>query len=133
MSHRFMRVFSVILILPLLMLQVAVQEARSAMIGTESVLQQAGVDETRARVGAFLEREEVRAAIIAQGVEPEEAKARVASLSPDELVRVAATIDRLPAGGDGLGAVLGAAVLIFLVLLVTDIMGLTNVFPFVNR
>jgi hypothetical protein len=133
MSHRVMRVFTVFLILPLLMLQIAVQEARAAMIGTETVLQQTGGDEARARVGAFLEREEVRAAMIAQGVAPEEAKARVASLSHDELVRVAATIDRLPAGGNGLGAVIGAAVLIFLVLLVTDLIGLTNVFPFVNR
>lgn len=133
MSHRVMKVFSFILIMPLLMLQFAVQEARAGMIGTESVLQQAGVDEARARVGAFLEREEVRAAMIAQGVEPDEAKARVASLSHDELAKVAATIDRLPAGGDGLGAVVGAAVLIFLVLLVTDLLGLTNVYPFVNR
>ena len=34
--------------------------------------------------------------------------------------------DELPAGGD----LLGAAVLIFLVLLFTDIMGYTKVFPF---
>ena len=36
----------------------------------------------------------------------------------------------MPAGGDGIGALVGAAVLIFLVLLLTDILGFTHVFPF---
>jgi UPF0716 family protein affecting phage T7 exclusion len=39
----------------------------------------------------------------------------------------------MPAGGDALGVVVGAAVLIFLILLVTDILGLTDIFPFVKK
>jgi hypothetical protein len=42
-------------------------------------------------------------------------------------------MDQLPAGGDGLGTIIGAAVLIFLVLLITDILGFTHVFSFVNH
>jgi hypothetical protein len=132
MSNRFLAI-SVMLLIPVFLLQIAVQEAKGAMISTESVLRQATVNDSRARVGGFLERDEVRAAMMAQGVDPVEAKHRVASLSDEEILRVAATIDRLPAGGNGLGAVIGAGVLIFLVLLVTDILGLTHVFSFVNR
>jgi hypothetical protein len=38
-------------------------------------------------------------------------------------------MDEMPAGG----SIVGAAVLIFLVLLVTDIVGWTDVYPFVNK
>jgi len=44
---------------------------------------------------------------------------------------LAATVDRLPAGGSAVGALIGAGVLIFIVLLITDILGFTHVFPFV--
>jgi hypothetical protein len=66
------------------------------------------------------------------GVNPEEAKARVDSLTDQEIAEIAARIDHLPAGGNGIGTIVGAAVLIFLVLLITDILGLTDIFPFVK-
>jgi len=48
-------------------------------------------------------------------------------------MQMADKMDRLPSGGDGLGAIVGAALIIFLVLLLTDIMGYTDVFPFVKH
>jgi hypothetical protein len=56
-------------------------------------------------------------------------KARVAALTDDEVAQLAAKIDSLPAGADG-GGLIGALVLIFIVLLITDILGLTKIFPF---
>jgi len=56
--------------------------------------------------------------------------ARVAALSDDEAARLASRIDQLPAGGDGVGAVVGALLLVFIILLFTDILGFTHVFPF---
>ncbi len=46
---------------------------------------------------------------------------------------IVARIDQLPAGGDGLGVIVGAAVLIFPVLLITDVLGVTDIFPFVKK
>jgi hypothetical protein len=46
---------------------------------------------------------------------------------------IAGQLDQLPAGQSAIGAVVGAILIIFLVLLVTDLLGLTNVFPFVNH
>ena len=43
------------------------------------------------------------------------------------------SIDPLPAGGDALGVILGVALIVFLVLLITDIMGYTDIFPFVKK
>ncbi len=39
----------------------------------------------------------------------------------------------LPAGGSAVGAIVGAGLVIFIVLLITDILGYTNVFTFVRR
>ena len=87
----------------------------------------------RDRVAAFLARDDVRAQMAALGVDPAEAARRVAGLSDAEVQRIAGQLDQLPAGQSALGAVIGAALLIFIVLLVTDLLGLTDVFPFVRR
>ncbi len=71
--------------------------------------------------------------MIELGVDPAVAVARVAGLSDAEIHDVAGRIDQLPAGQDFVGAILGTALVLFLVLLITDILGLTDVFPFVRR
>ena len=68
----------------------------------------------------------------ARGIDPEEAKARVDALSDSEVVQLAEQIEQLPSGGDGLGVVIGGALFVFLVLLITDILGFTDVFPWVK-
>ena len=80
----------------------------------------------------FFDRSEVHKHLLAWGVNPEEAKARVDSLTDQEIDKIATQIDQLPAGGDALGTIVGAALLIFIVLLITDILGFTDVFPFVK-
>lgn len=82
---------------------------------------------------AFLDRDEVRERIVALGVDPTEAAARVNALSDAQVAEIADELDRLPAGQSALGAVIGAMLIIFLILLVTDLLGLTDIFPFVKR
>jgi hypothetical protein len=106
--------------------------AQAAMIPTDQVIGGAMQDE-RGKVLAFVQRADVRSQMIALGVDPAEAEARVASLSDHEIAQIAGKIDGLPAGKGVVVAVIGAAVLIFLVLLVTDLLGLTHIFPFVNH
>jgi hypothetical protein len=57
----------------------------------------------------------------------------VESLSDAEAVDVASRIDQLTAGGSAVGVIVGAILLVFLVLLITDLLGLTDVFPFVKK
>ena len=76
-----------------------------------------------------LEREEVRTALSIQGVDLEMAKQRVSIMTDEEVRALNQKMDEMPAGGD----VLSAIVLIFLVLLFTDVMGWTDVYPFVNK
>lgn len=102
------------------------QTVQAAMIGTEQAVAASNAKQNQARIAAALERPDVIAHLEQMGVEKADAQARVAALTDDEAATLAAQIDSLPAGGD----VVGALVLIFFVLLVTDILGLTKVFPF---
>lgn len=101
-------------------------QAQAAIVTTDQLT--AGVE--RARVQTLLERSDVRAKLESLGVQPADVKARVEALSDQEVAQLAGQIDSLPAGGDGL---VGALVFIFVVLLVTDLLGLTRVFPFTSR
>ena len=107
--------------------------AKAALVSTEHMLAQGDRQADRARVLSFLERAEVREQIVALGVDPDEAAARVRALSDAQVREIAGQLDQLPAGQSAVGAVVGAILIIFLVLLVTDLLGLTNVFPFVNH
>src|SRR5687768_13800549 len=94
----------------------------AGMLATDAALQgRFDLSGERARVTTFLEREEVRAQLAAKGVSLADAKARVAALSDEEVGRLAGQIDSLPAGGD----VLGILLTVFIVLLITDILGFT--------
>ena len=85
----------------------------------------------RAYLNGVLDRADVRAQLEANGVRPADVKARVAALSDAEAAELADRIGSLPAGADGgVGALIGALLIVFLVLLITDILGFTKVFPF---
>ena len=122
MITQFQRCVARVLIVALIAIGVPLP-ALAAMIGTEALVG----SPAHARIAAALDRAEVQAQLRASGVDPAEAKARAAALSDAEAAELAARIDSLPAGGV---SVLGALLLIFLVLLVTDILGFTKVFPF---
>jgi hypothetical protein len=107
--------------------------ANAALVSTEQMLAGADGVADRARVLAFLKRAEVREQIVALGVDPNEAAARVTALSDTQVREIAGQLDQLPAGQSAVGAVLGVILIIFLILLVTDLLGLTDVFPFVRR
>ena len=107
--------------------------ARARMINTDEIFKQGQYDLSRKSINTFLDRSEVQNYLVAWGVSPEEAKARIDSLTDEEIENIASRIDRLPAGGDGLGTIVGAALLIFIILLITDILGYTDVFSFVKK
>lgn len=116
-----------------LLLSIPYQSALAALIETETVLNLNRVQDARDYVKKFLAREDAKAAMMAQGVDPLEAVARVDSLTDSEVIQLADQIEQLPAGGDSfLGVVLAIAILVFLVLVITDITGHTDVFPFIK-
>ena len=77
-----------------------------------------------------LDREEIQNQLIAMGVNPEDAKLRISQMTESELAEVQQHLDEMPAGGI---SVLGAALLIFIILIITDMLGATDIFPFVHN
>lgn len=126
MSRRFRNLFVNIIISSLVFLGIT-QSAQAALISTEQVVAAGAAQQARVKVAAALQRAEVQAALGKYGITAEEAQARTTALTDAEAVSVAQQIDALPAGGDG---VVGALIFIFVLLLVTDILGLTKIFPF---
>lgn len=101
--------------------------AQAVMISTEEATATASaLSPEKARLQALLARADVQTALAQQGVSTEMAAARVAALSDAEAEQLSRHIDETPAGG----SVLGVIVFVFLVLLITDILGLTKIFPF---
>ena len=121
------------LAMALFLLTGPIDAAHAALITTEQAIAGEAATSDRDRVAAFLARDDVRAQMVALGVDPAEAAQRVAGLSDAEVQRIAGHLDQLPAGQSAIGAVIGAALFIFLVLLITDLLGLTDVFPFVRN
>jgi len=132
-DRRFTRYVCYFVAVTMLLMSLPVQTVRAAMIKTETVLTLSTVNNVRESLNQFLKREDVQAIITAQGISPAEAKARVDSLSDDEIMQIADKMDELPAGGDALGVVVTASVVIFIILLITDILGYTDIFPFVKH
>jgi hypothetical protein len=69
-------------------------------------------------------RDEVRSTLLSMGVNPAEAEVRLDALTDQELVMRNEQMDQMPAGGSILG-VLGA---VLVVLIVLELLGVTNVF-----
>lgn len=103
------------------------QTVQAAMISTEQVVSVAAAQQNRAKINATFERADVQVELQKMGITADEAKARVAALTDAETASIAHRVDAIPAGGDG---IIGALIFIFVLLLVTDILGLTKVFPF---
>lgn len=131
--RRISRLFAAPMAAVMFVMSVPIGIANAGLVPTERVVEREAVAGDRARVIDFLEREDVRAQMIELGVDPAEATARVAGLSDAEIRKIAGRIDQLSAGQGVVGTIIGAALVVFLVLLVTDILGLTDIFPFVRR
>ncbi|MCE4554904.1 PA2779 family protein [Pelomonas cellulosilytica] len=106
------------------------QAAPTALISTEQAAaaqQPAERSEAHARLHAALDRADLAAMLQARGVSTDEMRARVDALTDAEAQQLAQQIDQAPVGASD---VVGILFTIFIILLVTDILGLTKVFPF---
>ena len=103
--------------------------ALASPISTHTLMQletrQAKVDELQ----AVLLRDDIQQSLMAMGVTPEAAQQRVATLTDEELSALEQQLDNLPAGGDIL-AVVGV---VFVVLIILDLVGVTNIFTGIHK
>jgi hypothetical protein len=103
--------------------------AQAGMIGTDQIISSTQAQSDRAHLIESLSRADLADQLRSAGVDPVQLQDRVASLTDDEVAMLNEQLDELPAGG----SILGAAVFIFVVLLITDVLGYTEIFPFVKK
>ena len=116
-----------------LLIAVPYQPLLAAMVPTDATIFDNKAEEARDYLKSLISRGDIRKSLLAKGIDPDEAKMRVESLTDSEAIAVADQIEQLPAGGGAIGVIIGAALIVFLVLLVTDILGYTDIFPFVKK
>lgn len=107
----------------------ATAPAQAALVGTGEVLSEARAQVDRQELVDAIERDEVSTRLEAMGVDPADARARVQRMTDAEVASLQQRIDQAPAGGDALGVVL----VVFLVFVITDVVGATDIFPFINE
>ena len=117
-------------LLILAVLSLSAQQSQARLISTEQVLNQVSLQEKRQQISTFLQRSDIEQQFSRLGLSASETHERLGALTDDEVVQITERLDTLPAGQDGFGSVLGVMLIVFIILLVTDIMHLTKVFPF---
>ena len=101
----------------------------AAMIGTDQIIDPAPTHLARDHVNELLSSEAAQQQLLELGVSPEEVTRRIDSLSDSELARINQGVDQLNAGGD---SILSVLLIIFIVFVITDVIGATNIFPFIR-
>lgn len=101
------------------------QSAGAEVISTETAIQGQERSARIERITSVLERDSVQQKLESLGVDPSDASRRIASLSDSELLSLEQRMNDLPAGADGALTVLG---IVLLVLLVLELVGVTDIF-----
>jgi predicted PurR-regulated permease PerM len=126
MMHFLQRPLAVLLALLLALMPLL--PAQAAMIGNEQIVEQSLSHQTRDSLQQLLEQEAAQQQLQAWGVNPDQARNRIDSLTDTELARINGQLGDLNAGGN----ILGILLVIFIVFIITDVIGATDIFPFVH-
>jgi len=109
-----------------------IASVRAELIPTDAAVRDEQAQDSRSELLAWLERDDMQAQLKALGVDADEARARVRSLSDAEVLAVHGRLSELPAGQGFVEAVVGVALVTAAVILFTDLLGYTDVYPFIR-
>ena len=108
---------SVLTIFLLLLVSTLNQPAAAAMVGTEKLLISDRNQETRSYLQQMMSRKDIQQALIALGIDLQEAQIRIDSLTDSEIELISKKINDMPAGGVDAAFVLiivGVIVVVFI-------------------
>ena len=110
---------------PILIL--GMSQATAAVVSSEQVIANQQFNFNKQQVLSYVDSAEVQNKLIELGVSPADAKQRIANMTAEELNALNSQMNEMPAGG-----IVGVVVTVLVVVVVTDLMGLTDVYPFIN-
>lgn len=124
-TSRFTRMTAIILSALTLFMTLQISVAQAAMVGTQAVVQEQQIHHDRHQINALLQQEQAIDAMQSLGVDPEMVQERVASMTAEELTAFNDQVEQMQAGGSALGVI----AVVFLVLILLDLLGVTDIFP----
>ena len=101
--------------------------AQAAMVGTGQIV---GVTDgqTLGPVAMQQKRDWIQVQLEEAGISPADSALRVSGMSDEQVIQVHKRMDEMPAGAGAAGTIL----LVFAILAITDLMGVTDIFPFIR-
>lgn len=115
-------------ILSFLLFFASIGQAQSAIVSNSQLIHQAQQANNKNTLRQTIHRADVQQQLLAMGVNTADIESRINQMTQDEVAQLNQQINQLPAGGDGLGIV----ILVFLVFVITDVIGATDIFPFIH-
>lgn len=116
------------LILSFFFLTLSFSQVNAAIVTNAQILEHTQQDNEQQALLQTIQRQDVQEQLIKLGVSPADIKSRISQMTHEEIAMLNQNIEQLPAGGD----ILGIAVLIFIVFVITDVIGATDIFPFIH-
>ncbi|UCB54349.1 MAG: PA2779 family protein [Thiotrichales bacterium] len=115
-------------VLTITLIATSSQSAQAAMIANDVVISQAQLQDARSVLLQKLQRADIREQLLDMGVSQNAVEERISLMTQEEIAQLNQQIDELPAGGDILGVIL----VLFIVFVITDVIGATDIFPFIK-
>lgn len=119
---------SAVMFLSILMLCLSFGQAQAAIIANNQIIHQIEQTNDKEALLQTINRIDVQEQLLDMGVNTADIENRISQMTQEEIAQLNQQIDELPAGG----GILGFIVLIFIVFVITDVIGATDIFPFIH-
>ncbi len=116
------------LTLSLLLICAPISQAQAAIIANAQLIDQVQQVNDKDALLQTINRVDVQEQLLSMGVTAAELENRINQMTQQEIAQLNQQINELPAGGD----ILGIIVLIFIIFIITDVIGATDIFPFIH-
>ena len=118
----------VAMLLSVALMSLSFTNSQAALVGNDLVINHVQQSYAKAELLQTINREQVKQQLLSMGVNPGDIERRVNLMTQEEIAQLNRQIEELPAGGDLLGVIL----IIFIVFVITDVIGATDIFPFIK-
>lgn len=102
-------------------------QATADVYSSDQVISSQQFNYNKQQVLSFVGNTQVQNKLIELGVSPADAQLRIANMTHAEINALNSQLNEMPAGG-----IVGTVVTVLVVVAVLDLMGITDVYPFIN-
>jgi len=116
-------------LLSVTLMSLSFTSAQAAMVSNDMLINRVQHSDAKTELLQTINRSEVKQQLLNMGVKQENIESRINLMTHEEIARLNQQIAELPAGGTD---VLGVLLIIFIIFVITDIIGATDIFPFIK-